>query len=141
MRSFLFLTLVILTGCGTRVFFYQDGQEQDVLASDLASCEAKALKEAPVYLIEDDFEVGAISLKPGKRIFVPSTHITRDVNLGRRARLERQCMADNGYIRLELKRCEAPDAINIEEQDVLPPAERVLCYVTDTTRRPFFVTN
>ncbi|MEM9210064.1 MAG: hypothetical protein AAGA63_01165 [Pseudomonadota bacterium] len=133
--------MLVLVGCGTRVFYYQDGAERAALASDLAACEAEALEKAPVSYVEEDFDAFPLTSVKRPLFFVPYKRGLRDENLGKRARLERSCMAEKGYVRLELDRCEVSAPIDVQNQSRLPAAENVICYANDPSRQPFFVTN
>ena len=133
------IPFVLLAGCSSHVFYYQDDAALATLEADLDACKAEALDAAPVNIVEQDFELTFVTGHKAPRFFVPTGLEYRDDNLGRRSRLERMCMAEKGYERIEFDRCEAGIEPASPSQTILPKAENVQCYARVPGSRIVFV--
>ncbi|MEW9920798.1 hypothetical protein AB2B41_14380 [Marimonas sp. MJW-29] len=114
-----FAALALLAACAPVETYYKPGVAVDRLNRDTTACEVKALRDVPVTTLT----------RPRPPIFVPGNRVcdadgncrghrgyyihggyeTYDPNLGLRLRVERQCMADKGYVPVSIPVC--PDTV------------------------------
>lgn len=120
--------LALLISCTERSMWYQEGASLTMRDRDLLACEVQATRDAPV----------ATQLTQGPQRFIPATSRCRmeylngfphrevcvtqparweageitsvDVNESLRKRVYAQCLADKGYTRISLPKCETAPA-------------------------------
>lgn len=118
MRRFTALTsLCLLAACAPVETFYKPGAEVARLQQDQLGCETRALRDAPV----------ANQVRQDPPVYVPPRRTcdsagnctsyggywragqiySVDVNRDLRGRLLQACMAERGYTRVQIPRCEA----------------------------------
>jgi hypothetical protein len=132
------LICLALGGCAPLTIYYQQGVPVQRLSDDELRCEINALREAPI----------ANQTRQDPPVFVPARRVcdsagacttyaaywkpgritTVDVNRELRVRLERSCMADRGYARVSIPRCD-PGISVIGRTTVLPPLTSRSCAV------------
>ncbi|MEM9715299.1 MAG: hypothetical protein AAF826_02160 [Pseudomonadota bacterium] len=146
MRYVLLSLLCVLAACSTGVFYYKDDAVRSELASTQAQCVLDAAKQAPVnrVIVRDYGHWESIQSCDGNncktvRNFVPGLVRTYDANAGLRSRLERACMAAQGFERLEFERCQDIAAVDASVQMTLPKAADVACFAKDKTGRVAFI--
>ncbi|WP_425090286.1 hypothetical protein [Tropicimonas sp. S265A] len=104
----LLLAPLVLAACGPVVAFDKTGVSVSRLSSDLQTCSARALAEAPqdvqvIYTYERKFRSRGYGRAP--RWEWDRERDIVDVNEGRRAVALQQCMIDAGYRVREVPRC------------------------------------
>ncbi len=140
MRTFAaFLSLaVLLAACAPLRIYHKPGVPLARWQSDTTHCEVKALRDAPV---ATQVRQRPPEYVPPQRIcdrsgvcrttggyWLPGEIYTVDVNAGLRQRVEMQCMAERGYIPVEIPRC--PDGVKVSGRTtVLPPLSENSCFV------------
>lgn len=115
---FLF-TGALLLGCAPLETYYKPGATVAAVNRDTTACEVKALRDVPVsYQLRRKPPI----FVPGKRVCdaagacteTPGYYIdggveSYDPNVGLRGRVERQCMADKGFVPVSIPAC--PDSV------------------------------
>jgi len=134
-------TLVI--GCSPFRLYYQPGVAVEAMQRDQLACETRALAAAPV---ANQIRQSPPRYVPARRYcrapgdcysrggyFVGGDIYTVDVNADLRRRVERQCMADQGYAFTELPRCRTgiADQVPVAATQVLPPLTDQSCVISN----------
>lgn len=125
------LGLGLVAGCAPLTTYYKPGVAVDRLNRDTTSCQVSALRDVPastqVRRIPPEFvpprrrcdSSGNCTVVPG--YYIPGETVSFDPNDGLRKRVERQCMADQGYVPVSILAC--PDSV---ARAAPPAATRVL---------------
>lgn len=112
----MFALAAVLAGCGPVTVYHKPDASFAQLDRDLLSCQASALKQAPV---ANEIRQSPSYYRPGRRVchdgncyhtrgyWVRGEIYTVDVNRPLRLKLQRSCMIDNGYSEVEAQRCPA----------------------------------
>jgi hypothetical protein len=129
---------LLLAACAPLRIYHKPGVPVPQWRSDTTTCEVQALRDAPV----------ATQTRQEPPVFVPPRQIcnssgdcrltggywypgeiyTVDVNAGLRNRVETQCMAQRGYVPVEIPRC--PDGVSVRGRTtVLPELGANACFV------------
>jgi len=109
------ICLVALPACLPVSTYYQEGASLALIQRAQTACEVRALRDAPVAQV---VRQGPARWVPGARTcnasgtcftapgrYVPGPITTVDVNADLRARVEQQCMADQGFTPARIPAC------------------------------------
>lgn len=125
-RMLLPLTCAALSACAPLETYYRPGAAVAEMQRQTLSCEVDALAAVPVATqirrLPPEFipgrkicaADGSCRVRPGR--YIPGEIVTFDANAPLRRRVERQCMADEGYTPVSIPACPsgvaraAPDA-------------------------------
>lgn len=111
--------LALVAGCAPLETYYKPGASVALVERDTTACEVQALRDVPASTLvrrkPPIFVPGNRSCDangncvetPGH--YVPGGFETYDPNDGLRLRVERQCMADKGYVPVSIPAC--PDSV------------------------------
>lgn len=129
---------LVLTACAPLRIYHKPGVPVARWQSDTTRCEVRALRDAPVanqvrqqppvYVPPRQIcdRTGACRLTGG--YWYPGEIYTVDVNAGLRRLVETQCMAERGYVPVDIPRC--PDGLTVRGRTtVLPPLTEGSCFV------------
>ena len=119
MRAALLTTVTLaglfLTGCAPLPVYYREGTDPARLEQDRATCQARALAEAPVRMrqryIPPVYDYQSVCTPAGcgtyRFVISPGRYESYDTNEGRRAEAVKACMAEKGYARVSLPACDS----------------------------------
>jgi len=111
--------ILALAACAPLNTYYKAGVPVATVKRDTTACEVSALRQVPV---NTQVRREPPRFVPGRRVcdsggncrtypgyYVPGEVYTYDANAGLRTRVERQCMADQGYMPVSIPAC--PDSV------------------------------
>lgn len=142
-RMSLIALLAAVTACGPLTAYHKPGVAVTRLDQDLLSCQVKALDQAPVATV---IRQGPPRFYPGRQycdaagnchirggFWVPGEVYSADANKSLRVKLENQCMAGNGYQRVQVPRCSQSFAVELDTAgtEVLPPLSDTSCAIRE----------
>ena len=113
-HSFPLLALAFLSACGPVGFYYREGATVESVSRAQTGCEASSLKQAPVATQVRQrpptywpgrVYCDGVGCVRGPGYWVDGGFYTVDTNSELRGRITSQCMADQGFSRVELPRC------------------------------------
>lgn len=130
----------MLCGCAPLSIYYKEGETVARMDRDETACEVTALRQVPPDLrsryIPPTYSPYQVCNALGhcswrQRLVSPGRWERYDANEGLRARVATQCMADKGYARTKIKRCDAETtrAVTIRATQVLPPLNEGSCAI------------
>lgn len=140
-RVTLALFSVGLCACTPLTIYHREGVPVQRMQADLLDCQVDALSKAPV---ASQLRRGPPRYIPGSRhcygsgrcyryggYYVPGEVYSVDVNASLRRQLENQCMARQGYQRVEVPNCPAgtPPPEGLEQTQTLPPLSENSCAI------------
>ncbi|MGK7652972.1 hypothetical protein ACSQ76_11330 [Roseovarius sp. B08] len=137
---FLICVVLTLSGCLPTNVYYREGAPVSGVERDRTQCDVAALRQVPVRtltrFIPPTYSYRPICNGAGKcrtvRVLLsPGRWESYDANEGLRARVARQCMADQGYQKVSLKPCppEVVEATVITATRVQPPLTENSCAI------------
>lgn len=137
---FLICLVLTLAGCLPTNVYYREGAPVSGVERDRTQCDVNALREVPVRTltryIPPTYSYRQICNGTGAcrtiRVVVsPGRWERYDANEGLRARVAKQCMADQGYQKVSLKPCppEVVEATVITATRVQPPLTENSCAI------------
>ncbi|QFT93033.1 hypothetical protein FIU86_09265 [Roseovarius sp. THAF9] len=130
----------LLAGCLPTTVYYKEGAPVSGVARDRTQCNVAALREVPVRTLTRYIPPtysyrpvcnAAGACKTVRVLLSPGRWERYDANEGLRARVARQCMADQGYQKVSLKPCppEVVEATVITATRVQPPLTENSCAI------------
>ena len=145
------LAAVFAASCTPLKIYYQEGETVARLDRDELACETAALRQVPADIrtryIPPTYAPYQVCSPAGycrtyDRIISPGRYERYDANRGLRARVTEQCMADKGYIRASIKRCdpETTRTTELSVTQVMPPLSAQSCAIRFKTGRWQIVT-
>ncbi|WP_420555878.1 hypothetical protein [Roseovarius sp.] len=131
---------LLLAGCLPTTVYYKEGAPVSGVARDHTQCDVDALRQVPVRTLTRYIPPtysyrqvcnGAGACRTVRVILSPGRWERYDANEGLRARVARQCMADQGYEKVSLKPCppEVVEATVITATRVQPPLTEKSCAI------------
>lgn len=138
--AFLLVGILALSACEPLTIYHRTGVQVTKMQSDLLECQVDALAKAPV---ASQIRRGPPRYMPPYRscsdghcyryggFFYPGEVYTVDLNATLRGQLETQCMATQGYRRVEIPNCPAgtPSAGDGPQTTTLPPLTENSCAI------------
>ncbi|MEO3417344.1 hypothetical protein AAFO92_22025 [Roseovarius sp. CAU 1744] len=126
--------------CAPLQLYYKEGETVARMDRDETRCEVTALRQVPTDIrtryIPPQYQHYKVCHGTGycswhRRLISPGRHESYDANLPLRARVTEQCMADKGYVRTKIKRCDAAttEATTLRATQVLPPVSEKSCAI------------
>ena len=118
-RSLLVTASLMIGACAPLDTYYKPGVSVDKLNRDTTQCKVSALRDVPVstmtrrkppiYVPPNRVCDNAGNCTGHNGYYIPGGYETYDPNLALRQRVERQCMADDGYVPVSIPAC--PDTV------------------------------
>ena len=137
----LLAAFAVVSACAPLRTYYKEGEQVAQLQTDQTRCEVAALKEVPVnnqirYTPERYIPERQICNRDGKCVidggyWTGGESYTVDVNEDLRIRVTDQCMATQGYAKVEIPRCEGnvSQSMTPARTVVLPPLTTESCAI------------
>ncbi|WP_299842811.1 hypothetical protein [uncultured Roseovarius sp.] len=129
-----------LTSCAPLQIFYKEGETVARMERDQTTCEVSALRQVPTDIrsryIPPVYEPYQYCHGYGHcywrhQLISPGRYERYDANEGLRSKVSDQCMADQGYARAKIKRCDTATtrATRLRATQVLPPLTAQSCAI------------
>lgn len=131
---------VFAAGCAPLHLYYKEGETVARMERDEIACETTALRQVPADIrrryIPPTYQNYKVCPSVGhchwhRRLVSPGRWESYDANLSLRLRVTEQCMADKGYVRTKIKRCDTTTtrATTLRATRVLPPVSEASCAI------------
>ena len=130
----------VLSACAPLHIYYKQGQTVARMDRDETDCEITALRQVPPDIrtryIPPTYTTYPVCIANGhcywrKRLVSPGRYEKYDANISLRTKVTEQCMADKGYVKTSIKRCDAQTtrATPLRATQVLPPVTANSCAI------------
>ncbi len=131
---------ILAAGCTPLHLYYKEGETVAQMDRDETVCETTALRQVPADIrrryIPPTYQNYKVCHSVGhcrwhQRLISPGRYESYDANLSLRTRVTEQCMADKGYVRTKIKRCDTATtrATTLRATQVLPPVSAQSCAI------------
>lgn len=131
---------LMMSGCLPTTVYYREGAPVSGIERDRTACDVAALREVPVRTLTRYIPPtysyrqvcnGAGNCRTVRVLLSPGRWESYDANEGLRARVAKQCMADQGYQKVSLKPCppEVVEATVITATRVQPELTENSCAI------------
>ncbi len=131
---------LLAAACAPLQLYYKEGETVARMDRDETGCEVTALRQVPADIrtryIPPQYQHYKVCHGAGychwqRRMISPGRYESYDANLPLRTSVTEQCMADKGYVRTSIKRCDAAtiEATALHATTVLPPISENSCAI------------
>ena len=130
----------LLASCAPLQIYYKEGETVARMDRDQTTCEVSALRQVPADIrsryippVYDRYRICHANgyCRWHSRLISPGRFESYDANAPLRGKVADQCMADQGYVKARIKRCDASTtrATPMRATQILPPLTAKSCAI------------